>query len=380
MIAGEDRIAIENAREEAIEAAFPSETHSRDERAKPAGTEPPLKRLKALAEKDGMERVLEVRNSNGRRSAARNAQQGFGDVRLLRFASTQTRRPRRPFSGPFCSPSNSQQDDGEDVDEANPAATETTGIAGPTPLADRDVKEEVADAAARVAAAARAAVEAASALAASAAAAAGEGRQRGEARGGEGGGGGGGGGGDKDGGANDDGTNNGGTSAVADEEAEEAKREAAVIDALADAEDDFERRGGGAEPAVAAAAAAKERSGPSSQPNHSQSSIIDEATREKVRAKLEAALEKADNAAAAAAAEKEGGGGGVGGGGGKERTEEDDSKARLRRSENAASVEAEAARGSTSRSVYFSKVGNAARLAASSALPLLPPSSSSGNG
>ena len=379
MIAGEDRIAIENAREEAIEAAFPSETHSRDERAKPAGTEPPLKRLKALAEKDGMERVLEVRNSNGRRSAARNAQQGFGDVRLLRFASTQTRRPRRPFSGPFCSPSNSQQDDGEDVDEANPAATETTGIAGPTPLADRDVKEEVADAAARVAAAARAAVEAASALAASAAAAAGEGRQRGEARGGEGGGGGGGGG-DKDGGANDDGTNNGGTSAVADEEAEEAKREAAVIDALADAEDDFERRGGGAEPAVAAAAAAKERSGPSSQPNHSQSSIIDEATREKVRAKLEAALEKADNAAAAAAAEKEGGGGGVGGGGGKERTEEDDSKARLRRSENAASVEAEAARGSTSRSVYFSKVGNAARLAASSALPLLPPSSSSGNG
>ena len=39
------------------------------------------------------------------------------------------------------------QDDGEDVDEANPAAKETTGIAGPTPLADRDVKEEVADAA-----------------------------------------------------------------------------------------------------------------------------------------------------------------------------------------------------------------------------------------
>ena len=61
-IAGEEKVAIENAREAAIEAAWPSETHSKDERAKPARNEPPLKRLRAMAENDGMDRVLEVRN------------------------------------------------------------------------------------------------------------------------------------------------------------------------------------------------------------------------------------------------------------------------------------------------------------------------------
>ena len=60
-IAGEDKIAIENAREAAEEAAFPSETHAIERSAKPTSGEPPLKRLRALMEeKDGMERLLEV--------------------------------------------------------------------------------------------------------------------------------------------------------------------------------------------------------------------------------------------------------------------------------------------------------------------------------
>lgn len=65
-IAGEEKVALEAAREAAEEAAFPSETLANDERLKPAGGEPPLKRLRALQnaseEKDGMECVLEVRN------------------------------------------------------------------------------------------------------------------------------------------------------------------------------------------------------------------------------------------------------------------------------------------------------------------------------
>ena len=80
-IAGEDRVAIENAREEAIEAAFPSETHSEEFRPKPAGTtEPPLKRLRALAEQDGMERVLEVGNSKEREREGRSGLRRFLDV------------------------------------------------------------------------------------------------------------------------------------------------------------------------------------------------------------------------------------------------------------------------------------------------------------
>lgn len=64
-ISGEDKVAIEAAREAAEEAAYPSEVHPRDdERPKHQGAgEPPLKRLRALRnaaeEKDGMERVLE---------------------------------------------------------------------------------------------------------------------------------------------------------------------------------------------------------------------------------------------------------------------------------------------------------------------------------
>lgn len=77
-IAGEDRVAIENAREAAEEAAFPSETHARLERAKPAaGGEPPLKRLRALAKKDGMDRVLEVRKKRGRRAWREMRRAGF---------------------------------------------------------------------------------------------------------------------------------------------------------------------------------------------------------------------------------------------------------------------------------------------------------------
>jgi hypothetical protein len=83
-IAGEEKIAIEAAREAAEEAAFPSETHANDERAKPTGGEPPLKRLRTLAaaeeeeeEKDGMDRVLEVKEKRrawreGKRRAWRN--------------------------------------------------------------------------------------------------------------------------------------------------------------------------------------------------------------------------------------------------------------------------------------------------------------------
>ena len=138
------------------------------------------------------------------------------------------------------------------------------------------------------------------------------------------------------------------------------------MDALADAENDFEA----AKPSSSSQQTHHSNSHSHSHSHYNQSSIIDDATRGKVRAKLEAALERADGNAAAAQEKK-----GDGGGEEERRTkeEEDSRAARLRRSEIAASVEAEAASGSTSRSVYFSKVSNAVRrLAASSAPPLLP--------
>ena len=52
-IAGEDVIALENARKAAEEAAFPSETHAKDDEEKrerkPAGGERPLKRLRTTS-------------------------------------------------------------------------------------------------------------------------------------------------------------------------------------------------------------------------------------------------------------------------------------------------------------------------------------------
>lgn len=67
-VEGEEALAIETAREAVQEAAFPDDAHVVvAEKSSEKQTMRPLKRLRALdaeaaaAEKDGMERVLEVR-------------------------------------------------------------------------------------------------------------------------------------------------------------------------------------------------------------------------------------------------------------------------------------------------------------------------------